>query len=177
MPWGDAMSSANGVAMPGTPPIIDPLPPSEVAPDTQRDTQLAMRAERRRWGTLGVIAAVIAAVAVGGYLAGKRSHPAPTAATPTAPTAAVVVPAPAPRGLATPATATNATPAAATTASAATTSGSSAGDPAPSASASSSAVPPRPLRRLKKPIPAASGETKPEEPPPPAVPENPFADP
>ena len=55
MPWlSGASSSASGVAMPGTPPIIDPLPMSEIAPDTQRDEQLAVRAERRRWVTLGI---------------------------------------------------------------------------------------------------------------------------
>lgn len=177
MPWGDAASSANGVAMPGTPPIIDPLPPSEVAPDTQRDEKLAMRAERRRWVTLGVVGAIIATVAVGGYLAGKRSQPAPTVAAPTAPISAAIVPPPPPQGLATPSTATTASAAASTTA--ATPSASSAVDPAPSASASasSSAVTPRPLRRLKKAVPAASGETKPDDAPAPAVPENPFADP
>ena len=86
MPWlGGASSSASGVAMPGTPPVIDPLPASDVAPDTQRDEQLAVRAERRRWVMLAVGAAVIAAVAIGGYVAGRRERPAPpVVAAPTA---------------------------------------------------------------------------------------------
>ena len=88
MPWlRSASSSASGVAMPGTPPVIDPLPSTDIAPDTQRDAQLAVRAERRRMVTLGVVAVMIAAVAVGGYAAGRRERPMSPAATAPTPTA------------------------------------------------------------------------------------------
>jgi serine/threonine protein kinase len=95
MPWlSSASSSASGVAMPGTPPVIEPLPdPHDISPDTQRDEVLAVRAERRRWVMLGATAAVFAAVAAGGYFAGRRDRqppasagPTPTAVTPNATT-------------------------------------------------------------------------------------------
>ena len=90
LPWqSSASSSASGVAMPGTPPIIEPLEVGDRVPDTQRDTQLAVRAERRRWLTLATVSAVIAAVALGGYVAGKRERATPPeAAVPTAKTTA-----------------------------------------------------------------------------------------
>jgi len=74
-------SSAGGIAM-LTPGRIDPLPTphpplSEIAPDTTRDDALAVRAERRRWFSLAVIFAAIIGVAVGGYVAGRRTGPSP----------------------------------------------------------------------------------------------------
>jgi cytoskeletal protein RodZ len=155
--------------MPGTPPIIEPLEMHERAPDTQRDASLAVRAERRRWLTLGMVSAVIAAVAIGGYFAGKRERVLPPPET-TATTATAT------------ATATTATTATATTTS---TPSASAAAPAvapsalPSASPSGqpSAVTPDPgkvHRRLRRaPAPADSAAEKPELAAPP-VPENPF---
>jgi serine/threonine protein kinase len=133
MPWlRGASSSASGVAMPGTPPVIDPLPSTDIAPDTQRDAQLAVRAERRRVVTLGVVAVMIAAVAVGGYAAGRRERatsPAAAAAMATAPTATVTItatataaPSAAPTPPSSGAGGTNDTPAAPATAAAATSS-------------------------------------------------------
>jgi hypothetical protein len=77
--------------MPGTPPIIEPLEVGDRAPDTQRDTELALRAERRRWLMVGMVSVVIAGVALGGYLAGKRERVTPPeAAVPTAKTTPTV---------------------------------------------------------------------------------------
>lgn len=75
-------SSAGGVAMPATPPVIEPLPVSELAPTTERDDKLAVRAERRRVVTLASIALAIVGVAIGGYLAGRRGVAPDTATAP-----------------------------------------------------------------------------------------------
>jgi hypothetical protein len=163
-----ASSSASGVAMPGTPPLIEPLAHHDVAPDTQRDASLAVRADRRRFLTLGIVGALIAAVAVGGYLAGRRATP-PTVASPSAASAVVVPTAP------TTATATvttsAATPGATSTAAVGERTASPAVPvesltPATSASAGPPAVRPRRHFKVK---PAASDA--PDEP---SLPENPF---
>jgi hypothetical protein len=185
LPWGDASSSASGVAMPGTPPIIDPLPTSasDVAPDTQRDEQLAMRAERRRWVTLGAVAVVILAVAIGGYIAGQRNVRPPSAtATPTTPTANATMPTnSAPTPAVPSAAATTTVPAASVSAAAAAPAASTtaaATESAGVASAAPTVAPPRVHRKPRRPAaapPEGSSEAKPaEEAPPPAVPENPF---
>ena len=86
MPWPrGASSSASGVAMPGTPPVLEPLGQAasastghDVAPDTMRDAALAIRAERRRYLMLFAFAAVISAFAVGGFMIGRREiRPSP----------------------------------------------------------------------------------------------------
>jgi hypothetical protein len=154
-----ASSSASGVAMPGTPPLIEPLAHHDIAPDTQRDASLAVRAERRRFLTLGIVTALIAAVAVGGYLAGRRSTPV-TAAGPSAPSAVVVPAAAAP----TSASAVSAAPGAEGARSPAAPVESL--TPASSASALAPAVKPRRHFKVK---PAASDA--PDEP---SLPENPF---
>jgi serine/threonine-protein kinase len=181
-----ASSSASGVAMPGTPPIIEPLALSERAPDTQRDEALAVRAERRRWVSLVMVASFIAAVALGSYFAGKRSSPpdtaVPTATAPTvtgaatstatstssagtaAPTSSAISPSPSPS----PVTPPSASPSSSAPASA-------------PASASGAALTPEPTakvhRRPRRPAAAAPAESaaepKPELPPAP-VRENPF---
>ena len=177
MPWGNANSSASGVAMPGTPPIIDPLPMSEKAPDTQRDEQLALRAERRRWVTLGAVAAIIAAVAVGGYLTGQRTKDqAPAVATPSAPITTITIPSSAPAPSA-PSASPSTTPSAPGSAGAHPAGVGS--TPAASASASPPAPGSRPRRVRPRPASASEGtnasESKSEESPTPiAVPENPF---
>jgi serine/threonine protein kinase len=180
MPWlRSASSSASGVAMPGTPPVIDPLPPSEIAPDTQRDEQLAVRAERRRYVTLGVVAVVIAVVAAGGYAAGRRERPAPpTAAAPTvtaittpttatatnaasAMNAATATPAPSAPASASGATGTSASPAGSASAA-------SVASAAPAASVAPVVAKPHRVRRLAPPpqaAPASSTESsKPDMP-------------
>ena len=168
-----ASSSASGVAMPGTPPLLEPLH-HDIAPDTQRDEQLAVRADRRRWGTVLLIAAVIGSFAVGGFLIGRRESranldnvPPPTAsaATTTAPALTNALTAPA----------TAAPPSASASSSSSPSSSASAPpgavEPAPSASAS---LPVRPLhRRRPKPV-TPEGEPKPEEPTPAP---NPYSDP
>jgi len=182
LPWqSSASSSASGVAMPGTPPLIEPLPMSERAPDTQRDELLAVRAERRRWLMLGMVSAVIAAVALGGYFAGKRDRVSP-------PEAAV------PTATATPTVATASTATAAVTATGAPTSPPSASAAAP-AIAPSAEPPPVPSsqptavltpdpakahRRPRRAAPAAPVESAAEPKPPlPTAPvsENPFDSP
>jgi serine/threonine protein kinase len=183
MPWGSgASSSSSGVAMPGTPPVIDPLPLSEKAPDTQRDELLAVRAERRRWVTLGVIAAVIAAVAVGGYAAGRRERGAPpSAASPTTPTATATATA-----TAAPTTndTSNATPTPSGGASAAPVAPATAAPTTDPAAAGATATSPasRTHRRIRRTTPAPEAkpegatpapEAKPDLPAPP-VSENPF---
>ncbi len=70
-------SASGGVAMPGTPPVIEPLPMSEVAPDTTRDDLLAVRAERRRWIAVGALLTIVIAVAAAGFLLGRRSNNLP----------------------------------------------------------------------------------------------------
>jgi eukaryotic-like serine/threonine-protein kinase len=115
IPWGSTpSSSAGGVAMPETPAVIDPLPPSELAPDTTRDDLLARRAERRRKATIAITALAILGVAVGGYMVGRR---APSAAPPVAasphPTAGEPQPSPTFPGAATASVATAAAPSAA----------------------------------------------------------------
>jgi hypothetical protein len=164
-PWlSSASSSASGVAMPGTPPVLEPLH-QEVAPDTQRDEQLAVRAERRRWGVVLLIAAVIGTFAVGGFLIGRREsraaleNPPTTAAvtatltTPPAPTNALT--SPGPSASAPPTSASAATSAAVTMP----------GPVEPAASASAAAPALKPIHRPRKPKPAPTeGEPKPEEP-------------
>ena len=164
MPWlRSASSSASGVAMPGTPPVIDPLPPTDIAPDTQRDAQLAVRAERRRVVTLAVVAMMIAAVAVGGYAAGRRERPTspPSAATTTTTTATATATAVPSAAAATPsssAAGSNDTPAALAPASAA------------AAAATASAVPATPQapgvkHRVRRPAASiAPADPKPEVP-------------
>jgi serine/threonine-protein kinase len=176
LPWPrGASSSGSGVAMPGTPPFIEPLAPGDRAPDTQRDASLAVRAERRRWLTLGMVSAVIAAVALGGYFAGKRERvslpepvvtsvkPLPTVTTTATPSATPAVNATA-----------SATAAPSSSAAAPATSGAS---PSPSSTPSATAAPPvhRRLRRAAPaaPVDSAGAEPKPEHQSPP-VPENPF---
>ena len=161
-----ASSSASGVAMPGTPPILEPLTPHDVAPDTQRDEALAVRAERRRWGVVLLIAAVIGTFAVGGFLIGRRESRAavantpPSATTPPVSASAPSLPAP---------TMTSAAP----TASEASSSAAPApGLPDPAMSASAAGPAPRVHRRKPKPA-APESEPTPEEPTPPP---NPFAE-
>jgi len=179
MPWGNANSSASGVAMPGTPPIMEPLALSDVAPDTQRDEQLAVRAERRRLGTVAAICAVIGVVAVAGYFAGRRTNEQnPTTATPSAPVSV----------MATPPSATVTPPASAAplpTPPATTPSGAGlspnavpVGSATPSASASASTPGLRPQFRRPRTRPATTapeGEPKPDDSKSTvAVPDNPF---
>src|SRR5262249_17926424 len=88
LPFASAASSSTGVALPETPAVMDPVAPSQIAPDTVRDIAMAKKAERRRaLSTVGILM-VIAAVAVGGYFAGRRSNEprgaASATATPTA---------------------------------------------------------------------------------------------
>jgi serine/threonine-protein kinase len=101
MMWGAPNSSASGVSMPGTPPLIEPLPAS-VVPDTMRDDDLAVRADRRRWFGLAAVVFVIASAVAGGYFAGRRANdstasppppsaPTATAATTAAPTASAPI--------------------------------------------------------------------------------------
>ena len=139
-PPASPSSSSRGVAMPGTPPNMEPLPMSAV-PDTTRDEELAIRADRRRWLSILGIAAAVIGVAVGGYFAGRRSQSvvAPPPVTATAPSAS----APA------------APPSAAATATATATASATA--PAPAASES---APPAP-----KPLPRKIRLKAPETPP------------
>jgi|GEM_PF-1408519 len=191
IPLPSPSSSSSGVAMPGTPPVIDPLPPpSEVAPDTARDDVLAMRAERRRWMTLGGLAVAIVVVALAGYFAGQRSKPieaspAPPPTTASAPSAVSASSGAAP-ALSASAAATGSAPVpplTPTTPSALPT----APEPEPPTAAPATAAPrPHPPRRYK-PRPAASAEAapgaNPGEPkndppsPPPAEPAAPSPDP
>ncbi|HSO38323.1 MAG TPA: serine/threonine-protein kinase [Labilithrix sp.] len=172
LPWlRSASSSASGVAMPGTPPVMEPLAAQDVAPDTQRDELLAVRAERRRWGVVLLIAAVIGTFAVGGFLIGRRENRnAVENAPPTATTPPASASAPAPLAPSAGATTSLAPTASVSSSTAAAPSASA--EPATSASAAVTA--PRPHRR-KPPKPVTpEGEPKPEEPTPPP---NPFADP
>jgi hypothetical protein len=129
--------------MPGTPPTIEPLPAS-VVPDTTRDDELAIRADRRRWLSIFAIAAAIAGVAVGGYLAGRRSQ-----STPAAP-----VTAPVPSASVAPSV-TSAAPIPPTSAGSLSMTASPSPSALPSLSPSDSAVPPPklPPRRFVKPKP------------------------
>ncbi|HEY8072504.1 MAG TPA: serine/threonine-protein kinase [Labilithrix sp.] len=154
LPWGGPTSSAGGVAMPGTPPLIDPLPMSQT-PDTMRDDNLAVRAERRRWLGFAAVAIVITGVAVGGYVAGRRASEkaaaSSTATTPAPPTAT-----------ATPTATASATPTATATASA-----------APTASAIPETSAKRPV--LKRPrAPARPAESATDGPPKDTPPSNPY---
>jgi cytoskeletal protein RodZ len=170
--WGGPSSSAGGVAMPGTPPAIDPLPQSQLVPDTMRDVKLAMRADSRRRLTIFALAFVVAGVAVAAFLAGQRSNteahktpppvtapketakapatePAPTAAAPVAPTPSANASATTPDALA----------------------------DAPSASASASAkkkTAPMPMRMITKP---KTDEPAPAPAPAPAKTADPFVTP
>jgi len=174
MPWlRGASSSASGVAMPGTPPVIEPLAAHDVAPDTQRDEVLAMRAERRRWVTLLIIAAVVGSFAVGGFLVGRHENRiAPDAAGPSAPAPSATQAPILPR------TPVSAAPSSAPAPSAGTTTTTpsalpSAGEAAPAMSASAAPVP-RPRYRKLATKPPVDGEPRPEEP---SVPSNPFGEP
>ncbi len=160
-------SSAQGVSLPATPLDIDPLPPSELAPETTRDEELARRAERRRFLSMALLALAIAGVAIGGYVLGRRAtgeRATTVASSPSAlapPPAAVTSGAPAPSAsAASPATAASALPDA----------------PAPSvtpaassAAPAAAAMPPKPRTAPKPaPKPAASERLTPyDEPPPP----------
>ena len=166
-PWlSSASSSASGVAMPGTPPVLEPLHQSDVAPDTQRDEQLAIRAERRRWGTVLLIAAVIGSFAVGGFLIGRRESRAVLETAPTTATAATTAPA-ATNALTVPAPMASAPSTSAPGASSNATAVTMPGPVDPLASSASAAAPviKAPLHRPRRPKPAATeGELKPDEP-------------
>ena len=179
LPWlSSASSSASGVAMPGTPPIIEPLALGDRVPDTQRDTQLAVRAERRRWLTVGMVAAAIAAVALGGYFAGKRERPTPPEA--AVPTAKAIAAATTPSAAVSPAVAPSALASAASAPSAASPGSATpaaSGTPSSQPSATLTPEPPklphrRPRRQVAAPVDSAA-EPKPELPAAP-VRENPF---
>lgn len=179
LPWGSASSSASGVAMPGTPPVIDPLPTGEIAPDTQRDDVLAMRAERRRWVTIGVIGAIIAAGAVGGYLAGRRENHGPVdTARPSAPTATVTADTPKTAPTSTgpiPIPSASASPSASPSSATSTIAPGALPSADPAAGAQGAGVSPIRHRRPRRPAAATTegaNDPKPEEP---SVPENPFA--
>lgn len=174
LPWGAApSSSAGGVSMPATPPVIEPLPPSEVAPDTTRDDTLAVRAERRRRVTYVLAAAAVVAVALGGYLAGRRAAPSTAApsASPAPPSASLVPQSVSAAPLSAPPPASVSSPPA-EQALAGTTTAPAAPDPAvPSVSASAlpSAPPARPHTHRKPKVrttAAASGEAPSAEPTP-----------
>lgn len=87
---GPYSSSSGGVALPATPPEIDPLPVSELAPATVRDEQLAIRADRRRRMMLASVALAVVGIAVGAFIAGQRAQPSPPA--PSAATESVAAP-------------------------------------------------------------------------------------
>ena len=195
MPWlSGASSSASGVAMPGTPTVIDPLPPpsSEVAPDTMRDDVLAVRADRRRWVKVGIIAAIVGSFAFGGFLVGRRESPVgapsePSAPTTTtahavAPTASAASPATSSSGLVVASELGTSTASAASTASTASTTASAAamstavrpGGSETAQAPSASGARPRRVAPRPKASAAPEGEPKPEEPVPPP---NPFPDP
>jgi eukaryotic-like serine/threonine-protein kinase len=161
-PWvSSASSSASGVAMPGTPPLIEPLPSSsEIAPDTQRDEVLAMRAERRRWVTVVVIAAVIGSFAIGGFLMGRRENRVATdAAGPSAPSMSAT---PAPT---TPPSASAPAPTPTTTAAPpGATASATANEPMPATSASAAPAPTIRHRRAKPKASAEQADPKPEAP-------------
>jgi serine/threonine-protein kinase len=90
-PWQTpSTTSSSGVSSIGGTAVLDPLPPpSELAPATVRDEQLAIRAERRRRLTLTCIGLVIVGVAVGAFFAGRRmtalTKSPPPAASPSVP--------------------------------------------------------------------------------------------
>jgi serine/threonine-protein kinase len=178
-----ATSSASGVAMPGTPPALDPLPtppPSQLVPDTMRDVKLATRAELRRKLTIAASVLILAAVGVAAFLAGQRSsteavRPPPPLAPLSGVTPNSAPPAP------TRATPSAAPPASASSASPATSAGARApSDDAPAVAASSlpsaNPAPARPAagaarRRVRRPradassAPTASGATGATAPP------------
>ena len=120
-------SSSGGVALPGTPPEIAPLPAIEPAPNTERDERIALRAERRRRMTLASIVLAVVGIAIGAFLAGQRTQP--NAPAPSNATHAIAEPPPAETSAATPTQAAEtsaATPTQAAEASAATTEASAA---------------------------------------------------
>lgn len=163
---GPHSSSAGGVALPATPPEIDPLPVSELAPATERDEQLAIRADRRRRMMLASIVLAGVGVAVGGFIAGQRAQP--SAPAPSGATYSVA----APPAATTSTPAATGAPSATTSAPAAPPAGSEAipspGEVAPEVTAtalspadlpSPSATPaPRPVRKARPKPPAAKPE-------------------
>jgi len=74
-------SSAQGVSLPVTPSAIDPLPMSEV-PETTRDEDIALRADRRRRMAYLFWLVVLVGVAAAGYFMGQR-RAVPPAGTPS----------------------------------------------------------------------------------------------
>lgn len=81
-------SSAGGISLPTTPPILEPLPPSEVAPPTVRDDVLALRAERRRRMRHASVGLLVVGIAAGAFFVGRRATPsAPPTAAPSPPSA------------------------------------------------------------------------------------------
>jgi hypothetical protein len=95
--WGGPGSSAQGVAMPGTPPHMAPITPvpSQLVPDTMRDVKLAKKAQLRYRLTVAAIAIGILVVGAVAFMAGQRSQvngPPPASATtpPKAPEKPVV---------------------------------------------------------------------------------------
>lgn len=172
VPFATPSSSASGVAMPGTPPIIDPLPMSEKAPDTTRDEDLAIRAERRRWVSLVAVAIGIMGVAVAGYFIGKRSthDNAPPIATTASPPTVTAPATNAPPSATTPTTTPSSLPSATPTET----------TPAPSASASGFTMPvikTHGPRKLFKPKLAGTADPDPNVPKNEPPPENPYVDP
>ncbi|MDB4940511.1 MAG: hypothetical protein JWP97_45 [Labilithrix sp.] len=191
LPWPHgASSSASGVAMPGTPPVMDPLlGRHDVAPDTMRDARLAVRAERRRWGTLVAIFGIIGACAVGGFVLGKREsrdRTSKAASASSANGAAEMVagspPSAAPSAglgptaaLTSPGTAASSGPAPASSTGGASVAASSVSSSAPASAAPSAP----PVKRRKRPVsapPASSAEPKPAEEAPSPMAPNPFTE-
>ncbi len=164
-------SAPGGVSLPRTPAAIDPIPGSEMAPPTERDDALALRADRKRGLTRAATFVIVALVAVGAFLAGRRvpsPSPPPTVAKAAAPPAVASDATPAPK---TPSD----LPPAPSASSPVIAEG--AATAAPSASAASSAKPARPPRRKPR---APAAPTAPAPAPPtdetPATPPEPPAD-
>lgn len=167
--WGGASSSAGGVSMPETPPVMDPLPMS-VVPDTMRDESIALRAERRRVATLAVAALAIVGVAIGGYFAGRRANVAPPPNAASATTAAPLATTAAPASASASASASATAPAPSTPALPITSVSA-----LPSAAAPKLVAPRTPLHRRAKPAASASASAPPEEAP--RDPDKPPSDP
>jgi serine/threonine protein kinase len=89
-----ARSSGTGVALPNTPVDLEPV--SEIAPATERDDQLALRAERRRHLSIGVVCIVLLFVSAGSFIAGRRASPPTTSASPMPPASSLVAATPVP---------------------------------------------------------------------------------